>query len=323
MHGSSSERDDTGEAARRVGAAVGALLVEAAAAQVLGALATAGVPVVVLKGAELARWLERDDRATTDLDVLVPVDRLPEAEVVLEALGYRGLVLNFEVGDRPHHARIWESPTGGADVDLHWTLIGIGADDVWRPLHVHTVPVELGGLPALALDDAGQAFQVALHAAQHGRHGTSEIDDLERALRLKDAAVWRAAADLARDLEAVPAFVTGLRLAAGGVEVTAQLGLTHTPTVETELRSAAELPHTALGFAWLASRESRGRRLRFLFRKVVPPRAVVRSWASLRSPVEPRGPGLVLAYAWRVLWLAGQAPGGLLAWWRARRRARS
>jgi hypothetical protein len=315
--------DGIGDAGDRFGPAVGSLLVEVAAAQVLGGFAGAAIPAVVLKGHTLAHWLDDNKRLTTDLDVLVPLDRVAAAESVLASLGYRGLVLNFAEGDRPHHARIWESPTGGVDVDLHWTLVGVAADDPWRALERHTVAFEFGGFSTRALDDAGQALQVALHAAQHGRQGASELDDLERALRTKGLDVWRAAADLAAEVDAVPAFVTGLRLAAGGVEVTAQLGLTHTPTVETELRSAAELPHTALGFAWLASRESRGRRLRFLFRKIVPPRAVVRSWASLRLPVEPRGPGLVLAYAWRVLWLAGHAPGGLLAWLRARRRARS
>lgn len=305
----------------RLTAAVGVLLVEAAA-PVVQRLRDAGVEVIVLKGPALARWLERDDRLTTDLDLLVAPAAVATAEQVLTEHGYRSLVLNFETGDRPHHARIWESSAGGVDVDLHWTLIGIIAADAWGPLRRHAIPFDLAGVQVLALDDAGQALNVALHAAQHGRDGASQLEDLAQVLRSKPE-VWDEAAELAAELDALAAFVTGLLLDPAGEAVCARLGLTYSPTVETELRSATELPHTALGVAWLTSAESRGQRLRFLVRKVVPPPAVVRSWVSLRLGHEPNSVMLAVAYVWRVAWLAAHAPAGIRAWWAARRRARS
>lgn len=83
---------------------------------------------------------------------------------------------------------------------------------------------------------------------------------------------------------------------------------------------AASPPPTAVGFHRLAGAGSIRQAMRIATEKAFPTPPSLRSWKTLAR----RGaPGLVLAYAWRPLWLVWKAPRGLLALLRAARSERT
>jgi hypothetical protein len=131
-------------------------------------------------------------------------------------------------------------------------------------------------------------------------------------------ATWDRAAELARDLDSVPALVAGLQLVSAGRALVGRLALPTATTVEARLRASSP-PHTAGGFDWLAHVPGLRPKLAYLLRKLFPPATWLRTW----SPLARRGLlGLTAAYMWRPVWLVGHAGPGFLAWRRARRDAR-
>src|SRR5215471_19565994 len=82
--------------------------------EVAGALTARAIPFVVLKGSVLAEQAYGDParRPFYDVDVLVPIDRLDDADTALMALGYRfGLPAVRALGFVPGNAR----PAGPPD----------------------------------------------------------------------------------------------------------------------------------------------------------------------------------------------------------------
>ena len=68
-----------------------ALALDAAAAEVVGALEARGIPTVLIKGPATVHWLYTNDpevRPYADVDVLVDPSRFKVAESVLESLGF-------------------------------------------------------------------------------------------------------------------------------------------------------------------------------------------------------------------------------------------
>jgi Uncharacterised nucleotidyltransferase len=298
----------------------GNLKVDWVTAEVLRAFAVAGVQTLLLKGPSIVRWLyDADDpRAYIDCDLLVPPADLMAAE---HALADRRFLPNVYEREMPswwkEHAVGWLRSSDGAIVDLHRTLPGVGVDPqrLWSTLSAEVEEIPVAGFPARTLTIPGRALHLALHAAQHGVGWPNVIAELERALSSTDAAVWRAAGDLASALDATPAFAAGLRLTAQGRALASTLGLPTDRPVDVALRATTP-PPVALGFDQLARAESWRTRLAILRHKFVPPATFVRAW----SPLARRGRlGLVLAYAWRPLWLLRRAPAGFRAWRAARR----
>jgi hypothetical protein len=204
----------------------------------------------------------------------------------------------------------------GAIVDLHQTLPGVGVDaeQLWLTLSADVDEIDVAGFPATTLTIPGRALHLALHAAQHGVGWPHVTAELERALSTTDPAVWRAAGELAQTLDAVPAFAAGLRTTAAGRTLASTLDLPADRSVEVALRASSP-PPVALGFDQLARAPDWRARLRIMRHKVAPPATFVRAW----SPLARRGRvGLVLAYAWRPLWLLRSAPAGFRAWRAAR-----
>jgi hypothetical protein len=92
---------------------------------ILKALGSAGIPVILLKGAHLAKGVYSDIglRTMGDLDLLVPRPRLPECARLLEQLGYhpsRPYHLPLEVR-RHHHLPPYQ--LDGVIVELHWSIV--------------------------------------------------------------------------------------------------------------------------------------------------------------------------------------------------------
>ena len=202
-------------------------------------------------------------------------------------------------------------------MDLHWTLTGVGAsaETLWETLSVETEPMRVHDFTFDVLNVRGRALLIALHAAQHGIRSPAPLEDLRRALELLDEETWRAACELARVLEALPAFACGLGLLEEGSAIAARLPLPTETTLEARLLATSP-PPGAMGIEHLARATGAAARARIVARKLVPTRRFMRAW----SPLARRGSlGLGAAYLGRPLWLVAKAPSGLRAWHRARR----
>lgn len=301
-------------------AATGARLrLDAATAEVLDGFAVAGVQALLLKGRSIAYWLYADgtERPYEDCDLLVAPTHLKGAEHVLSSLGYVNLLDDLRLPSWwCEHATMWQRRGDGVCVDLHRTLVGVRVDDAsaWRVLSAHSEDMAVARRTALALDPSARAMHVALHAAQHPAGGHA-FDDLERALTLVEDELWLAAAAVAVELDAMPAFVAGLRRLPAGARLVTRLALPDVRSVEAELRVGSP-PPLALGFEQLVRTRGLWARLEVVWRKAMPGSAFLRE-------TDPRAGesryGLALAYLRRWRWLVGSAPGGLAAWSRARR----
>jgi len=298
--------------------------VDAATAEVLREFGATGAESLLLKGVSVARWLYRneDPRNYVDCDLLVrPVD-LSLAEDALARLGFEPELDRREMPTWwREHAVAWLRHEDGGVVDLHHTLPGVGVDAerLWSTLRANSESIMVGRFEAQTLTIPGRAFLLALHAAHHGADFGRALADLERGISTVDVSAWKAAAEIAVSLRAMPAFATGLRLVPGGRELAASLGLSPGSTVDVELKASTP-PPIALGFDQLARADGLRMRLSILRHKVAPPPTFMRLW----SPRAQRSRlGLVLAYAWRPIWLLAKAPAGFRAWRAARRRASS
>jgi Uncharacterised nucleotidyltransferase len=315
--GTSPFTDPHPDELRRLGAG---LALDALATQVTAALADAGIRVILLKGPALADWLYGDEaRPYSDVDLLIAAADRATSELVLEDMGFEVVALDILPHDRPHHARTWVR-RGGAAVDLHHTLIGIGASSefAWSALTQETERMQLAGAEVEVLSRPARAFMVTLHAAQHGALAAGPVEDLKRAIEHLPFEQWESATRLAERLDALPAFVTGLSLTPGGRHMAMRLHLPEHTSVESVLRSWNE-PNMALGFAWLSETKGLRRKLMLVVRKIVPQPEFLRAW----SPLARRGRvGLAAAYAWRPLWLLLNAGPGYVAWRKARKVAR-
>lgn len=301
-----------------------ALVADHAAAEVAAAFAAAGIRSILLRGASIARHLYAagEIRGYVDADLLVAPGSKPRAEGLLRDLGFvHQAVLGQHPDDRPPWSSTWVRARDGGNVDLHWTLVGAGAEpeDLWSVLSDEAEPVEVLGTRLEGLTAQATALIVALHAAHHGARVRSPLDDLARALDTFPYATWEQASVLAERLDALGAYAAGLRLLTAGVKLAERLDLRDTPDVETILR-AGTAPPTALGFDWLAQTPGLRAKLRFLAGKIAPDAEFMRAW----SPLARGGSrtGLALAYAWRPIWLLLRGGPGLRAWLTARRRAR-
>jgi hypothetical protein len=296
------------------------LALDALATHVTAALADAGIRAILLKGPALADWLYRGEaRLYSDVDLMIARAERGAAERVLEGLGFELVALDVLPHDRPHHARTWLRP-GGAAVDLHHTLIGIGGSSelAWSALTEETEQMQLAGGEVEVLSLPARAFMVTLHAAQHGTLAAGPLEDLNRAVERLPLGSWETAARLAERLDALPAFATGIRLTPSGRMLATRLQIPEHTSAESLLRSWNE-PKMALGFAWLSETKGFRPKLMLVGRKLVPQPAFLRAW----SPLARRGRvGLAVAYAWRPLWLLLNAVPGYLAWRKAQKVAR-
>jgi hypothetical protein len=302
-------------------AAAMSLAVDLVTAEVVPALRRAGVSCLLLKGPAIARWLYRDDgtRPYGDTDLLVAPDQVPSAEEALAGLGFVRSLAEADTPGWEQGANQWRQERHGTEVDLHWTLVGVRADParVWERLSVDTETFRVRGADVEALSLAGRALHIALHASQHGRSSGLSLADLDAAVRQVADEVWREAAALAADLDALDAFSTGLRLIPDGAQLAERLALPPARSLEAAL--LASTPKAGVMGWHILQRASGRRRLQIAARKVVPSRRFMRDW----SPLASRGRlGLAAAYVWRPVWLLLRAGPSFRTWRRARRAAR-
>ena len=305
------------------------LRVDAVTAEVVTAMREAGIRALLLKGPSIATWLYGDAAARPyeDSDLLVAPGSYSQAGDVLWGLGF------------DHREYLWRrdsqtwlraSETSGGDpypscVDLHRSLNGVGASPgtVWEGLALDADTMQVGGIEVEVLRLPARALHVALHAAQHGADAGRPLEDLARAVRVADEPVWRGAADLARRLDALPAFGAGLRLDPDGTRLAERLRLPAERPPEVALRAG---PHNQVAIALesLASERSLLARARLLVRALVPSRLYMRHWSATHMTWWPTALrqgslGLSLAYVWRPIWLLLRLPRAVAALRRARR----
>ena len=304
----------------RVYARMWNLRIDAATAQLICALERSGVASIVLKGPSLDGWYPRDSARTyLDGDVLVAPDNVRAAGRVLASLGYR------KAADQrglpawwTGHAGGWERDRDGVAIDLHMRLQGVELepDAAWTRLWADRVPFTLASQPANKLSDPAQVLYATLHATHHGVGNPRGLRNLHAALDAVDEVGWGAALELARELDALAAFGTGLRLTAAGAVMAERIGAPLVRSAKTEL-FASTPPPVALGFEQLAA--ARGpQRIEILLRKLLPPPSFIRHW----WPPAARSRRMLMAgYLYRPVWLLQRAPTGYRAWRSARRRA--
>ena len=307
----------------RYEAAVVNLLGDRLTATVVTALEAHGVPAIVLKAASIREWLYREDedRGSCDVDLLVPAVAREQVDVCLRRVGLRYLGPTRLGRGRPRDW-IWQEPATRMLVELHQSISGIGVDSAtaWSVLSEGTDRTRIAGEEVDVLDVPRRALHLALHAAHHGPALPRPIEDLARGLAAVPDETWRDASIIAERLDAVPAFVAGLRLAHGGRELASRLGLTDVAAAPPDVAlRAAGAPPVAEGLAWLFGVRGARAKLAFLAQALVPPPSAMRAWRPLarRSTA-----GLAALYLWRPFWLARHAVPAYAAVRRVRRAAR-
>lgn len=140
-------------------------------AEAVEAFAQSQVPVVLLKGADLAsRAYPRTDlRAMTDIDLWVRPTDAPSARQVLERIGF-----NRSVSEAAHH---WRFLRAGTVIELHFDLFNrphglrYDADAVFSRHRL--VPLKIEGVHARVLDPVDAALHVIGHATYSDALGTA------------------------------------------------------------------------------------------------------------------------------------------------------
>lgn len=283
----------------RRGTAMWTLAVDAVTAEVVTAFEEAGIETLLLKGPSISGWLyeEPSMRGYGDSDLLVDPDRLAEARAKLGELRFRP-----GFGPLPHPgmeslpAQPWRRD--GFEVDLHEKLPGASAEPgrAWALLRAGAAQQAVGGRTVLALGESARLVHVALHAAHHGPGTVNPIEDLRRALELVDNDAWERAAEVARGLDALGPFASGLALLPEGRRLLARLGL------EDEARRARppDLPVVAAGLVRLGAASGSRAKASLLRHELLPSADFMRWWTPLARRSRR---GLVVAYPWRWLYL--------------------
>lgn len=294
-----------------------------ATAEVLAALESADVDVLLLKGPALTALLYEagEQRGYSDIDLLVAPSTLDAAEQALTRLGYANADSTTGVDDIGGvvHAHTWTRTTSTAStmIDLHHWLSGAEAPPAlaWDALRSHRRWIEVGGRRVAILDRAGQAVHLALHAAQHGVAAGRPLQELALALGRWPAELWDAAAALAAAIDATRTFAAGLRLLPEGVAEAARLGLPSSDEEDWTIRNRAARPRGTFHVRALSEASSVGERVGIVRRALFPRRA----WIVHQHPAAQHNwARLVAAYATHL----ARAPIWAARAWRFGRRAR-
>ncbi len=292
--------------------------IDGVSVEVHHAFEASGIPSILLKGPSIATWLyaRHELRAYSDSDFLVSYEDWDRAAAVLASLGFRpqwtmmahpnlGAYSSFAFKRGPFDA-----------VDMHATLSGLRADfeTVWRVLAADpdTQRVLNADLPVLSLP--ARTMHLALHAAQHYGHDGSPKQDLVRGVESLPTELWRDAMAVAASLRGLEAFGSGLRMLPRGGEVADRIQLPAASSTETRLREGS-VP-LAQSLYVVAKTPGIGPKVALLLAELCPRPSFMRWW----SPLARRGRrGLVVAYAWRPMWLVARLPAAVRELIRARR----
>ena len=303
---------------QRIAIAAAALQVDASSAMIGEALASAGIPSLLLKGPVISAWLYAGEvRGYVDSDFLISPADWDRTVGLLESMGFINYLESL-AHPRMESVAGTGFARGGQQLDLHSTLHGLEApaEDVWAGFRDRSVAQDVGGRPLRVPDRSSVLLHIALHAVHHGEG--KPIEDLRRALAQASRAQWQAATELARELDGLAAFASGLRLLPDGEALASELGVEEAGAAKYDLRTSATPLAEGLN-ALLAPGIAPTERLRLLVREIVPMPSFMR-WS---SPDARRGPiPLAMSYPRRWGMLLRRGPSAALAVIRARRRRR-
>lgn len=298
------------------------MLLEARAVEAVEALVGRRIPVILLKGPVTAAWLYPAGRRTyVDIDLLVAPSTRQDAVLALASLGYSHWLAGADACEFGGATELELMGLDGVCVDLHRTLLGVGADAerCWTILSGRTEPMDLVGRTVTVLDAVARTLHLALHAAQNGPVDSKALLDLELGLSAVPENTWREAAELAADLDATQAFASGLRVLEPGRQMADRLRLPAVDDVELVLRSRSASPFALQIQAFVEAR-SLAERANLVRRKLWPTRV----YMAVTYPETARGPRALLAARLRRLaGLPHKFVVALRAWNDARRTVKS
>lgn len=211
------------------------------------ALAEAGVPVAVLKGAALMLlgvYPDLGQRALGDLDLLVPEERLEEAHVLLG----RGLV---DAGNRhpQRHLAAIDLEGAAGRIEVHGTAAHQALWPHDGDLFATGRPLTLDGAQFVVLSDSNLWLHLACHGMRHAPHYWPRMAaDLARlhGLARWDDAHWRTIWGAARD-HGAEGLVLFAAAVAGGMQV--PHGLRRAGAADADCDHAAARAREAWGLA--------------------------------------------------------------------------
>jgi hypothetical protein len=184
------------------------------------ALSEEGIPVLLLKGIHLARFVYEEPalRSMADIDLMVPRDRIVDADRILVGLGYGPLPRP----DIERHCQ-WSNhlpalvKEGAEVLEVHY--------DIERPTSPFTIetrtlweaaqPVDIDGASAFVLSPEHLLINLCLHLAYHHKFERAALKglvDIATAIR-RTTVDWPAFARSANDWKAGPFAYATLRLA--------------------------------------------------------------------------------------------------------------
>lgn len=296
------------------------LSLDSALAELVRLLEPRGVRPLLLKGPAFAHWLYDDprERRYDDIDVLVAPHDYDTARRGLAELGFEQVSRHLHPSEGARHHEEWIRPGAlPVEIELHHTLRMVPAPAalVWRRMSADAHQVVVGGTPVDVPSEPVSALIVALHAAQHAGGHRRPMSDLEQALARVDDHTWRAAAALAQELGAAPAFAAGVRLESAGRDLAGRLALRDDTPRYIRLR-ATNADRRALSIEKLVDAHGVSARLGVVADQLFPSREAMRG----SSPLARRGRfGLTLAYFRRLGLLPVTLPVAITAWLRGTR----
>lgn len=124
-----------------------------------------GIPTILLKGAAIvvSAYPDVGMRPMSDIDVLVPIERVADAARTLQDRGWVPQSRLTAVGIRFTHSLLFKRP-GHAPVDLHWHVFEeccrpADDDDLWAA----SVPITIGDAPTRIPAPEDQLLHVCVH----------------------------------------------------------------------------------------------------------------------------------------------------------------
>lgn len=270
-----------------------------AVGKVLTALREADVPTLVLKGVALSETVYPSPaaRPMTDVDLLVPPDRLRGADRALTCLGYWAVDGRAEEMDPARPTSLSTLDYRAADliapsVHLHWHLVNtsiptevyrdaIRMDEVWG----EALPFEVAGTRALRLAPHHLLVYLCEHALRpaHAFYKPIHLTDLAWVIA-REGLDWGLVADVARRFGLARLTYFGLRLVRERMGAPVPDGVLDALRPDRLTRGERGFLREALRgrarpgrsyFIHLALRRTALEKARFLLRTLFPARAVV------------------------------------------------
>lgn len=206
--------------------------IDALTIEVMGGLQAASVPALLLKGPVIAQWLydPGEVRGYNDCDVLAAPDRFASGGRAMRAAVFhlhRDEASHPEVLDQGR-SQIWHRLPEDVWIDLQWRLPGFGLAPglAWERLWEGRETMNLRSHHVAVAGEPARALHLATAAVPADSESRKALIDLERAIVRVAPEVWRAAARLADQVDAMPALRAGLNRTSAGASLAARVGLT-------------------------------------------------------------------------------------------------